>query len=112
MAEVARFTGLPEAQVACSALRASGFDAVVLDQEPAQNLWREPYGKGGIRVCVPGDEASAAKALLESLNQDAAPVPPWGRTRPSLTERVTLLRLIAIAIVFAAILAFALLGKV
>jgi hypothetical protein len=111
LAEVARFSGLPEAQVAASALRGSGIEAVVLDQEPAQSGWREPYGRGGIRLCVPQADEAAAKALLASVAEAAPPAPPWGRTRESLAERLTPVRLVVIAIVFLAILAFALWGR-
>ena len=111
LAEVARFAGLPEAEVACSALRANGLDAVVLDREPAQNLWREPYGKGGIRLCVPQGDEAAAKALLRDLTHDAAQSQPWDHPKPTTAERFTVLRLVIIAVVFAAILAFALLGR-
>jgi len=111
LAEVARFAGLPEAHVACSALRASGFDAVVLDQEPAQNLWREPYGKGGIRLCVPEGDEAAARALLRGLREDGAADAPDLAPPPADRGRPGFLRLAAIALVLLAILAFALLGR-
>jgi len=110
LTEVARFSGLPEAQVAASALRASGVDAVVLDPDPVQTAWREPYGEGGVRLCVPEADAAAARALLASVDQSGPPAPPWGRARDSLAERLTPVRLVVIAILFLAILAFALWG--
>jgi len=105
LAEVARFASLSEAQVAGSALRASGFQSVVLDQEPAQALWREPWGQGGVRLCVPEDEQASARAFLDGLRADAGP------DAPAPPARAGLLRLAAVAVVLLALVAFALLGR-
>jgi len=113
LAEVARFATLSEAQVACSALQASGIGAVLIDQEPAPAMWREPYGQGGFRLCAPDDEIAAARALLRGFGDETAPVsPPDPFARPpTLAERFTPLRLVLIALAFVAIAVFALIGR-
>src|SRR5689334_404807 len=112
LAEVTRFASLPEAQVACSALQASGIGAVVVDQEPAAALWREPFGTGGFRLCAPEDEVVSARAILRSLGEAADPPPrdPFA-SPPTLAERLMPLRLVIIALAFIAIAAFALWGR-
>jgi hypothetical protein len=114
LAEVARFASLSEAQVAASALQASGIGAVVIDQEPAAAMWREPYGRGGFRLCAPENEVVSARALLRGFDDEAErqapPRDPFAGP-PTLAERFTPLRLVLVALAFIAIAAFALWGR-
>ncbi len=80
LAEVARFATLSEAQVACSALQASGIGAVLMDHEPAAEMWREPYGGGGFRIGAPDDEAARARALMRATRSPSRR--PWPSALP------------------------------
>lgn len=64
LAVVARFASLPEAQVACAALRSAGLDAGVLDDVLPGVMPLEPDDAGGVRLCVPEEDLGAATALL------------------------------------------------
>src|SRR5258706_13662649 len=111
LAEVARFATLSEAQVACSALQASGIDAVLMDHEPAAEMWREPYGGGGFRIGAPDDEAARARALMRGVVEQHASAPDPFAQPSTLAERFTPLRLVLVALAFVAIAAFALFGR-
>ena len=63
---LASFPNLIEAEVACGALRASGFDAQVLDVHLGVL-----DSIGGFRLAVPDDQRFAASALLDELRGDA-----------------------------------------
>lgn len=69
LAEVARFATLSEAHVVCGALEASGFHAVVFDQEVGTSLWTNQYALSGFRLMVPGDELAEAGAFLKELRK-------------------------------------------
>ncbi len=64
------FPTLTEAQIACGALRAAGFDAEVLDQYVGRVLSVDLIG--GFRLVVPEHEERAAKALLDEIGRTAA----------------------------------------
>ena len=63
---VATFPSLMEAEIACGALRASGFDARVLDVFLGA---LDPIS--GYRVAVPDDQCSGAQAALDQIRRDA-----------------------------------------
>jgi hypothetical protein len=109
--EAARFSSYSEAQVACSALRAAGFDAVLLDTDAVIGAWREPYGSGGYRIGAPQDQVVAVRAMLRQAEaQDQArPDRPLTRSSAPKLDRLSLARLILIAALFLAIAAAALL---
>ncbi|NEX94837.1 DUF2007 domain-containing protein [Caulobacter sp. 17J65-9] len=69
LAIVARFTSLPEAQVAGAALRSAGLDATVLDDPLPGVMPLEPDDAGGIRLCVPEADLAAARALLAAARE-------------------------------------------
>ncbi|HWA63794.1 MAG TPA: hypothetical protein VG939_20630 [Caulobacteraceae bacterium] len=104
--EVGRVSTFAEAQVACSALRASGIDAVA-DEDPLAVGWREPYGQGGYRLFAPERDARAARALLAEADA-AAPRP---LTPPARPDRLGQLRLILVAALFAAVAIAAIVGR-
>ena len=66
LAQIARFADRTEAQVAASALRASGIAAVVHD-EAGQNY----YVVRDFRLAVPEEDAIDARAYLDMLRGEA-----------------------------------------
>jgi hypothetical protein len=62
--EVARFASLPEAEVACSALLACGFHAVLPDRYQLTTLWTHQLAFGDFRLWVPEEEFAEATALV------------------------------------------------
>jgi hypothetical protein len=71
LVQIARFTDLTEAQVAASALRASGIPAVVHDSS-GQNY----YVVQNYRLAVPEPDAADARAYLATLrNEPLEPSP-------------------------------------
>jgi hypothetical protein len=67
---VAAFASLMEAQVACSALRAAGVNAQVMD--PGFSSVFPTAQIGGYRVAAPYGEASRARRLLKSILREGA----------------------------------------
>ena len=67
---VATFSSLIEAQVVCSALRAAGISAELLDQNFSSIIPTAPLG--GFRVGVPYGEAARARRLLKDLERGDA----------------------------------------
>jgi hypothetical protein len=65
---VASFSTLIEAQVVCSALRAAGVPAQLMDQNFSSILPTQPLG--GFRVAAPYGEAARARRLLASITGD------------------------------------------
>ncbi len=61
----ATFVSLVEAQIACSALTAAGFDAQVFDQNTAFVADRI----SGFRLMVPEDDGPAARSFLADLQR-------------------------------------------
>ena len=88
---VATYAGPGEAEIAASALRANGFEAVVTADDCAG---MDPYFHVllGVHVVVPEDEAGAATEFLAELREspaapdegEGAPLPaePYRRQRP------------------------------
>jgi len=68
---VAAFPGLMEAQIACGALRAAGFDAELFDQNFGGMLPTDLIG--GFRIMAPEDQAPVAKAFLAELRMSDPP---------------------------------------
>ncbi|HEX7760300.1 MAG TPA: hypothetical protein VF459_12410 [Caulobacteraceae bacterium] len=104
--EAARFSSFSEASVACSALKAAGVDAVMLDADPVAGAWREPYGPGGFRIGAPQDQVVQARLLLRQFEAGAAPDAPAVRSSPADApppDRLGLTRLILIAGLFLAV---------
>lgn len=112
--EAARFSSFSEAQVAASALRAAGIDAALLDSDAVAGAWREPFGQGGYRLAVPEHQLVEARLLLRGAEASAsaprragladAPPEPAG-------DRLMRLRLVLLAVIFAAVVAAALAGQ-
>ncbi len=68
MQVVDEFPSLMEAQIACGALRAAGFDAQVFDQALGALI---PSGAvGPFRVVVPEGEHRPAVALLDGIRDE------------------------------------------
>ncbi len=65
---VAAFPSLSEAQIACGALRAAGFDAQLFDENFGRVLAIDLVG--GFRVVAPDRERIAAQRLLAELRRD------------------------------------------
>ncbi len=73
---VARYSTLVEAEVACSALRAAGFHADVLERGLASALWSHQTALGGLRVAVPiADLQDAVECLTEIGRAQPGPYP-------------------------------------
>ena len=64
---VATFSSLIEAQVVCSALRAAGISAELLDQNFSSLFPAAPIG--GFRVGAPYGEAARARRLLREISK-------------------------------------------
>ena len=66
---VASFSSLIEAQVACSALRAAGVPAQLMDQNFSSIFPAGP--PEGFRIAAPIGEAARARRLLQSMQRDS-----------------------------------------
>ena len=86
----ATFASLPEAQIAAGALRASGVDAQVFDDNFGTMMWTDQVAIGGFRVIVPEVERADAVAFLRDVAKSAP------RRRPSPRERGVLWRALAL----------------
>lgn len=97
-----------------SALRAAGLDAVLLDQDPVAGAWREPYGRGGYRLAVPEAQLVEARLLLRGA-EASEPEPSRSRladaSPESTGDKLFRIRLVLIAVLFAAVAAAALVGQ-
>ena len=63
---VRAFSHVHEAQLACSALRASGIEVIVADAHIVTANWLYSNLVGGVKVLVPADDADAAREILDS----------------------------------------------
>ena len=63
---VRAFSHPHEAQLACSALRASGIDAIIADAHIVAANWLYSNLVGGVKVLVPPEDADAAREILDS----------------------------------------------
>jgi len=62
--EVARFSTLPEAELAAALLRDHGVDARVTDREMANNASHLQFALGGVRVSAPEHQIVQARDLI------------------------------------------------
>ena len=62
--EVARFSTLPEAELATALLRQHGVDARVTDREMANNASHLQFALGGVRVSAPDHQIAQARDLI------------------------------------------------
>lgn len=67
MSVVARYVDRTEAEIAASALRSAGFNAVAMDTNFSAIDWMAMQALGGIRVGVPDDELDEAASFLGEL---------------------------------------------
>jgi hypothetical protein len=70
LVEIARFLDVREAQIARSALQASGLNAVLMDEYRAQNIWMEQLAIGGVRLFVPEADAEGASSFLDQIRNE------------------------------------------
>ena len=68
LAECRRFSLLPDALVARSALEAAGLHPIVFDQFRASIVWTEQIALGGVRLMVPEQELAPARAFLSDVH--------------------------------------------
>lgn len=69
--EVARFTTLPEAELATALLRRHAIDANVADREMANTMPHLQTALGGLRVVVPDDQVAHAREILRRAGDGA-----------------------------------------
>lgn len=62
--EVARFSTLPEAELAAALLRDHGIDAQVTDREMANNASHLHFALGGVRISAPDHQIIQARDLI------------------------------------------------
>lgn len=62
--EVARFSTLPEAELAAALLNQHGIDARVTDREMANNASHLQFALGGVRISAPDHQILQARALI------------------------------------------------
>ncbi|WP_409019666.1 putative signal transducing protein [Brevundimonas vesicularis] len=67
--EVARFSSLPEAEMAAALLIRHGIDARLPDRDTATVVAHMQLALGGLRVTVPDHELEQARALIEAARQ-------------------------------------------
>jgi hypothetical protein len=63
---VRAFSHPHEAQLACSALQASGIEAIIADAHIVTANWLLSNAVGGVKVLVPAEDADAAREILDS----------------------------------------------
>jgi hypothetical protein len=69
--EVARFTSLPEAEMAAGLLQRHGIDARVPDRDTATVVAHMQLALGGLRVTAPVDQINEARALIDQVRRGA-----------------------------------------
>jgi hypothetical protein len=80
MGVVASFLDPTEADIAASALRSAGFNAVAMDRHFSTVDWMVVQSLGGIRVGVPdGEVDDAARLLGQLIGERPEPSPPTER---------------------------------
>jgi len=78
LVEVARFLDLTEAEVAASALRSGGIFVVLQNEVITRMDVNLAHAVGGVRLCVPQDDAADARAFIAEHRRrpsDKAPLP-------------------------------------
>ena len=71
LVEVARILDLTEAQAAASALRASGIEVFVQNENWGQTEAYLQIGMGGFRLWTPAEDAEDARAFIDDARQGA-----------------------------------------
>ena len=66
LVQIAHFVDLSEAQVAATALRASGIPALVQNENHGQNFYLLQQALGGFRLWVPYEDAADARVFVET----------------------------------------------
>ncbi|WP_419252976.1 hypothetical protein ACN2C6_15450 [Caulobacter sp. ErkDOM-YI] len=67
LVEIARFAGLPEAQIAASRLRADGCPVLIQNEHWGASDFTMVIAMGGFRLWAPASEAEEARALIARL---------------------------------------------
>ena len=89
LVEIARFADVTEAQVAATALRASGIPATVQNEHFGQFYYLLQQALGGFRLLVPEVDAEDARAFLHEVRaRPREPTPPPRPTRKRLAAAV------------------------
>lgn len=68
--EVARFSTLPEGELAVALLRDHGIDAIMPDRQMANSMPHLQFAIGGIRVVAPEHQIAEARALIDRARRD------------------------------------------
>ena len=74
--EVATFSDLPETEVAASALRVSGIPVILQRDFLPRIRFDLLQAVGGIGLCVPEDDAGAARQFLELVRRQPSTATP------------------------------------
>lgn len=67
--EVARFSSLPEAEMAAALLQRHGIDARVPDRDTATVVAHMQLALGGLRVTAPADQITEARQLIDQVRR-------------------------------------------
>jgi hypothetical protein len=85
LVEIARFLDLTEAQAAASALRASGVEVFVQNENWGQVEAYLQLAMGGFRLWTPEEDAADAQAFLAEVRREAPqPAPREGSAAPAV----------------------------
>lgn len=76
LVEVARYLDVPEAQVAASAIRASGIPVLVQNEGSVQTLGHLLFALGGVRLWVPEADAKDVRAYLAERRVQPSQIAP------------------------------------
>jgi hypothetical protein len=83
--EVARFASLPEAEVACAALRASGIYALLPDRHQICMNWTHQLAFGDYRLWVMNEDLEDIRLLLRAYRAADPTVLAWTRSPGAVT---------------------------
>jgi len=78
LAEVARFLDLTEAQTAAAALRASGVQVFLQNENWGQTEAYLQLAMGGFRLWAPEEDAAAARAFVAACRAEPSEIAPQG----------------------------------
>ena len=103
LVEIARFAGLPEAQIAASRLRADGYPVLIQNEHWGANDFTMIIAMGGFRLWAPASEAEEARALIARLRGNADVVEdddlPREAAQPYVIQLLQALRAVAALLV-------------
>jgi len=103
LVEIARFAGLPEAQIAASRLRADGYPVLIQNEHWGANDFTMVIAMGGFRLWTPASEADEARVLIARLRAKADVVEdddlPREREPPYAIQLLQALRAVAALLV-------------